>query len=378
MQEIIQNINCNKEWIFSGIGVLIISTIIGIIFNKKGNKDNKNVVKINSNKMNDIIINSTDKDEQNSLYKDLLQKPIIQVGDAIESTMKFVALPFKFLGMTSDELEKRYREFITESVSKIPKNKINKPSPLIAAKLLDNVKYSFNENDRNLTKMFSDLLSSSMNCDTQKYIHPSYVDNLSNMNYVDGYVCKYLFENGEMRASYFLIPYYQNPIIHDNKNDVYMSMQPTYKISYDNYRTNIGIQINDEQLELSLSFLKSIDVISVNKETFLTAEEYIKHIKTMLSRYNKYDFPHKSGFFEYIFNNYAKKEVDYQYNLNNAISFIPKELNKDNDEKFCEIETKTHIKYDKIQIRRTTIKLTEYGYKFLKNCILNNKNDVSP
>lgn len=370
MQELLQTLYNNKEWIFSGVGIAIFSTIIGIIFKKKKEKINETTIEIGEkNSINDIIINQTPVDKNNSLYNDLLHKPITQVGDAIEATMKFVALPFKFLGMTSEELENRYRTFISDSVNKIPKNKIVQPSPLIAAKIFDNVKYSFNENDNNLTKMFSELLSSSMNQDTQKFIHPSYVDNLSNMNYVDGYVCKYLFQNGYMLQTYFLIGYNKNTIIHDKKNDVFMSMNPTRKISYDNYRAKLGININDTQLELSLYFLKSIDVISIRNESFSTTEDYIQHVRTMLARYYEYNFPHQSDYFDYIFNNYKNKEIDYNYNLNNAISFIPNELSKENDKSFSELEKQININYNMISVKRTYVELTEYGRRFLENCI---------
>lgn len=40
------------------------------------------------------------------IYDDIASPPLKQVGQATEGLMKFVALPFKCLGMTIDELEK--------------------------------------------------------------------------------------------------------------------------------------------------------------------------------------------------------------------------------------------------------------------------------
>lgn len=376
MQDIIQIIINNKEWAFSGIGVTIFTIIIGFLFkSKKEDKVSNNIYlnnKVETDKDKIVINNNFENDSMNSnLYKDLLHKPITQIGDTVEATMKFVTLPFKFLGMTSDELEKKYKKFISDSINKIPKEKIVQPSPLIASKLLDNVKYSFNTDNELLTKMFSDLLSSSMDKDLKEQIHPSYIDNLSNMNYVDACICKLLMENGAIHKSTFSFSEKLNLFKSSTTNKemaVFMGMSSIYTICYKNYTGSIS-EISNEEFGLSISFLKSIGVISVDKEIFSSSKEYMKNINTMLNRYYKYNFPHKSKFFEYIYCNYEKEEIDFNYDLHKAFSFVTNELSATNDNKFCEYETKLDIDYENIEVKRITITLTDYGYGFLKNCI---------
>ena len=366
MQDLLQVIINNKEWAFSGIGVMILSVVFGVILKKNKKYKNKNTISIDGkNKINgNIIVNDIENETKKSdLYTDLLQKPIIQVGETIEATMKFVTLPFKFLGMTSEELEKKYRTFICNSINKIPRDKISQPSPSIAVKILDNVKYSFSESDELLTNMFSDLLSSSMNKDTQNSIHPSYIENLSNMTYVDAYICKYLMENRTMRKSSFIF-------FESFKS---MGMYRRGQINSKDYTELIDKNFDDEQVEVSMAYLKSIDVISIEKEEFLTTKEYMKNINKIINNYRscKFSFPHKSKFFNYIYNNYSKEteDVDYKYDFYTEHLFLPFELNEINDDKFCKYESRIKIDYENLKVKRAIISLTEYGYAFLTKCI---------
>ena len=95
----------------------------------------------------------------NELYSDLVQPPARKLGKTAEDILRFVSLPFRFLGMTSEELEKKYKTFITSALNKVPEEKLEKPSPLIAGPLLDHIKFLFNdENEKPLEEMFSELL----------------------------------------------------------------------------------------------------------------------------------------------------------------------------------------------------------------------------
>ena len=45
------------------------------------------------------------------LYSDLVQPSARRLGKTAEDILRFVSLPFSFLGMTSEELEKKYKTF---------------------------------------------------------------------------------------------------------------------------------------------------------------------------------------------------------------------------------------------------------------------------
>mgnify|MGYP004588968421 CR=1 FL=1 len=80
-----------------------------------------------------------------NIYGDLAQPATREIGNAVSSLIKFVALPFSFLGMTADQLKERYREFLTDTISKVPPEKMCNPSANIVAPLLDHVKFVFDE-----------------------------------------------------------------------------------------------------------------------------------------------------------------------------------------------------------------------------------------
>ncbi len=126
-----------------------------------------------------------------SIYSDVASPAMKQVGQSIESLLKFVALPFKFLGLTAEELEKKYTKFIKEAVNRVPPEKLTAPKSSIVAPLLDCVKFCFDDEPGNdlLREMFSKLLSSSMNQDNISYLNKSFVET---MRFLSGNEAKFL------------------------------------------------------------------------------------------------------------------------------------------------------------------------------------------
>lgn len=117
------------------------------------------------------------------IYGDVASPGLQVAGKAIADTLKLITLPFSFLGITSDELLKKYENFIHKSLTKVPNEKIVRPEPVIVSKLFDDVKYVFDNED--LYEMFSNLLASSMNIDTKDKIHVSFVSIIAQMDTVD-------------------------------------------------------------------------------------------------------------------------------------------------------------------------------------------------
>lgn len=129
------------------------------------------------------------------MYEDLLQPSARKLGKTAEDILKFVSLPFSFLGMTADELEEKYREFITNALRKVPEDKREKPSPLVAAPLLEHIKLLFNdEKEKTLEQMFCELLKNSCDKNTKKYVQPSYVYTLKQLTWVEANLLRLLFD----------------------------------------------------------------------------------------------------------------------------------------------------------------------------------------
>lgn len=53
------------------------------------------------------------------IYKDLGHPALSQVGNAVGSLIRLVALPITFLGLTAEELEKKYAKFIQKTLEAI-------------------------------------------------------------------------------------------------------------------------------------------------------------------------------------------------------------------------------------------------------------------
>ncbi len=124
------------------------------------------------------IKNIPDSKLATSIYNDAVSPAMKQIGQSAEGLLKFVALPFKFLGLTAEELEKKYAIFIEKAVNQVPAQKLTHPQTSIVAPLLDYVKFSFTDEPGNdlLQEMYSNLLSSAINQDYANKIQKSFVE----------------------------------------------------------------------------------------------------------------------------------------------------------------------------------------------------------
>lgn len=115
-----------------------------------------------------------------SIYSDVASPAMKQIGQSAEGLLKFVALPFKFLGLTAEQLEKKYTKFIEEAVNRVPSQKLAVPQSSVVAPLLDYVKFCFADEPGNdlLQEMFSKLLSSSINQDNASHLNKSFVETM--------------------------------------------------------------------------------------------------------------------------------------------------------------------------------------------------------
>lgn len=129
---------------------------------------------------NETIKDIADSKLATSIYSDVASPAMKQIGQSTEGLLKFVALPFKFLGLTAEQLEKKYAKFIEEAVNRVPPQKLTAPQGGVVAPLLDYVKFCFDDEPGNdlLREMFSKLLSSSINQDNTSQLNKSFVETM--------------------------------------------------------------------------------------------------------------------------------------------------------------------------------------------------------
>lgn len=145
--------------------------------------------------MKEIVKNAVQNDELiTEVYRDALQPSFKQVGKMGEGLLKFVALPFSFLGMTAEQLEEKYKKFIAEVVNKVPEEKREKPKAVIASPLLDHMKYLFDdEEDNNLVKLFSELLANAINSDRKDQVHVSYIQTIMQLGSLEAEILEKMY-----------------------------------------------------------------------------------------------------------------------------------------------------------------------------------------
>ncbi|MBR2409127.1 MAG: DUF4393 domain-containing protein [Lachnospiraceae bacterium] len=129
------------------------------------------------------------------VYKDTLQPSLKRVGKVGEDILKFVALPFTFLGLTAGQLEDKYKKFIAESINKVPEARRELPKSAVASPLLEHVKYLFGdeEESKNLIEMFSELLANASNTDKKNTIHTSFVYTLLQLGSIEAEVLRKIY-----------------------------------------------------------------------------------------------------------------------------------------------------------------------------------------
>lgn len=132
------------------------------------------------------------------VYSDLLQPSFKRVGKAGEDLLKFVALPFSFLGLTAGELENKYKKFIHETLNKVPEEKREMPKSNIVSPLLDHIKYLFDDDDsENLIDMFSQLLGNAINHEMKDNVHVSYVHTLCQLGSLEAKILMKIYETDD-------------------------------------------------------------------------------------------------------------------------------------------------------------------------------------
>lgn len=113
-----------------------------------------------------------------------------------DEVMKYVAMPYRFLGYSPMELESKYRAFLQEAIDKILTEKRIMPKAVLVAPLLDHVKFVFDEPD--LSELFSNLLANAMNEDVQYMVHPAFNEIIKQMSPLDAVFLYRYFENRDL------------------------------------------------------------------------------------------------------------------------------------------------------------------------------------
>lgn len=132
-------------------------------------------------------------------YDDLAKKPLGEAGNALANLVKFIALPFSFLGMTADELNEKYKKFIKKALNGTKEVDRVEPNPRVVSSLFEYVKYIFYEYDKDgaeeLYNMFADLLAASISRDMTDKVHPAHIEILKQITNDEAKIINHIKHN---------------------------------------------------------------------------------------------------------------------------------------------------------------------------------------
>lgn len=147
---------------------------------------------MDDNKTVNTLLNAELPPSVDNALNNLTDKPSLAIGTT------FSDLWYLVFGGVSHLAEKKkiayahklelFRKELDDSIQQIPPDKKIEPSTQVIAQALENSKYCIESDE--LRKMFTALISNSMNADFSKDVHPSFAEILKQMSPLDAVIIK--------------------------------------------------------------------------------------------------------------------------------------------------------------------------------------------
>lgn len=148
-------------------------------------------MKMSENPMTDAAIEVL-KERSKEIYDDGLKPVTKEGGEALQAIVglfnNVVLYPIKKANITFRYKLEQFEQDLKTKIENIPDDKLIEPPLTIAGPTIEALKYTFDTKE--LREMYINLISSSMNADTVKLAHPSYVDIIKSMSPLDAIVFK--------------------------------------------------------------------------------------------------------------------------------------------------------------------------------------------
>lgn len=175
-------------------------------------------------------------DSVDNAVKNITDKPTQYVGITFADIWYLV---FGGISQTAEKRKLKYsyalQEFeneLKEKISKIPKNQLVEPDIQVIAQAMDAARYCIDKKE--LRKMYADLISSSMNANTNSYVHPCFANIIRHLSTQDAKVLQRIYHSpvaslskpvsdNENLISYAILES-QGLISIKNRNDTYITL----------------------------------------------------------------------------------------------------------------------------------------------------------
>jgi hypothetical protein len=118
-------------------------------------------------------------------------KQLGQLGEDILKALRLALFPVTFAAGLQD----RYERFVKKAVSRVPESNRVSPAPQIVGPVLEGVRYE--PEGTQIDEMFSELLSTSMDCERLNDAHPSFPMIIKQLSSDEAKILNSMFASGE-------------------------------------------------------------------------------------------------------------------------------------------------------------------------------------
>jgi hypothetical protein len=124
------------------------------------------------------------------IYQDAIQPAAKEIGVGLQKTVQLALAPISGLVWGFDKIKHFVETSVAKKLEKVPENQIKTPLPQIAGPALEALKYT--GHDEELREMFANLLATSMDEESAKFAHPSFVEIIRQLSSDEAKICRYL------------------------------------------------------------------------------------------------------------------------------------------------------------------------------------------
>jgi hypothetical protein len=123
-------------------------------------------------------------------YADIAQPTVKEVGTTLGRSVKVLLAPIRGFCWCWEKIEQMITEGVEKRLASRPQENIKTPEPEIAVPLIQTLFYTAQK--ETLREMYLNLLANSMDKSQDKIVHPSFVDIIRQMDYLDATLFKIL------------------------------------------------------------------------------------------------------------------------------------------------------------------------------------------
>jgi hypothetical protein len=186
------------------------------------------------------------------IYQDVLQPAAQEIGKGLQTVAKTVHIalaPISVLVWGYDQIKDFINTKVSQKLENIPPQNIISPKPSIAVPTIEALRYTGNE--PLLSDLYASLLASSMNIETTKNAHPSFVETIKQLTSDEAKILHHLKQSSDILG---IVSVYK---VLSNRTPFFGGSMEGGELILEHY-SHIGINAECEYPELSQIYLNNL------------------------------------------------------------------------------------------------------------------------